>query len=28
VKRGDDGELYNMEFATFENVKDPAKAAK
>jgi len=28
VKRGDDGELYNMEFATFENVKDPVKAAK
>ncbi len=28
VKRGEDGELYNVEFATFENVKDPAKAAK
>jgi branched-chain amino acid transport system substrate-binding protein len=28
VKRGEDGELYNMEFATFENVKDPVKAAK
>ncbi len=28
VKRGDDGELYNIEFATFENVKDPVKAAK
>jgi branched-chain amino acid transport system substrate-binding protein len=23
-----DGELYNVEFATFEAVKDPAKAAK
>jgi branched-chain amino acid transport system substrate-binding protein len=22
------GELYNVEFATFENVKDPVKAAK
>jgi branched-chain amino acid transport system substrate-binding protein len=28
VKRGADGELYNVEFATFENVKDPVKAAK
>jgi branched-chain amino acid transport system substrate-binding protein len=28
VERGADGELYNMEFETFENVKDPAKAAK
>ena len=28
VKRGEDGELYSMEFATFENVKDPVKAAK
>jgi branched-chain amino acid transport system substrate-binding protein len=27
VKRGEDGELYNVEFATFENVKDPVKAA-
>jgi branched-chain amino acid transport system substrate-binding protein len=27
VKRGDDGELYNVEFATFEAVKDPVKAA-
>ena len=27
-RRGDDGELYNVEFATFENVKDPVKAAK
>jgi branched-chain amino acid transport system substrate-binding protein len=26
VKRGADGELYNVEFATFENVKDPVKA--
>jgi branched-chain amino acid transport system substrate-binding protein len=23
-----DGELYNVEFATIENVKDPVKAAK
>jgi branched-chain amino acid transport system substrate-binding protein len=23
-----DGELYNVEFATFESVKDPVKAAK
>ena len=23
-----DGELYNVEFATFEGVKDPVKAAK
>jgi branched-chain amino acid transport system substrate-binding protein len=23
-----DGKLYNVEFATFENVKDPVKAAK
>ncbi len=23
-----DGELYNMEFATVEDVKDPVKAAK
>jgi branched-chain amino acid transport system substrate-binding protein len=23
-----DGELYNVEFATFEAVKDPIKAAK
>ena len=28
VKRGADGELYNVEFATFENVKDPVKAKK
>jgi branched-chain amino acid transport system substrate-binding protein len=28
VKRGDDGELYNVELETFENVKDPVKAAK
>jgi len=28
VKRGSDGELYNVELATFENVKDPVKAAK
>jgi branched-chain amino acid transport system substrate-binding protein len=28
VKRGADGELYNIEFATFENVKDPVKAKK
>ena len=25
---GADGELYNVEFATFPNVKDPVKAAK
>jgi branched-chain amino acid transport system substrate-binding protein len=28
VKRGDGGELYNVELETFENVKDPVKAAK
>jgi branched-chain amino acid transport system substrate-binding protein len=27
VKKGPDGELYNMEFATFKDVKDPVKAA-
>ncbi|MCK9510869.1 MAG: ABC transporter substrate-binding protein [Pigmentiphaga sp.] len=28
VERGGDGELYNVEFETFETVKDPVKAAK
>ncbi|HZP19048.1 MAG TPA: ABC transporter substrate-binding protein [Bauldia sp.] len=28
VERGSDGELYNVEFATIEAVKDPVKAAK
>ena len=28
IKRGEDGELYNVEFATFENVKDPVKAGQ
>jgi branched-chain amino acid transport system substrate-binding protein len=28
VRRGDDGELYNVELATFEAVKDPAKPAQ
>jgi branched-chain amino acid transport system substrate-binding protein len=28
VRRGSDGELYNVEFATFENVRDPVKATK
>ena len=27
VKRGADGELYNVEFQTFDNIKDPVKAA-
>ena len=28
VEKGADGQLYNVEFATFENVKDPAKAGE
>jgi branched-chain amino acid transport system substrate-binding protein len=28
VKKGADGELYNIEFETFKDVKDPVKAAK